>query len=27
MSAKSSGYCELWTLSMWTCDFYELVIL
>jgi hypothetical protein len=27
MSARSSGYCELWTLSMWTCDFYELVIL
>jgi hypothetical protein len=27
MSAKSSGYCELWTLSLWTCDLYELVIL
>jgi hypothetical protein len=27
MSTKSSGYCELWTLSMWTCDLYELVIL
>jgi hypothetical protein len=27
MSAKSSGYCELWTLSLWTCDLHELVIL
>jgi hypothetical protein len=27
MSARSSGYCELWTLSLWTCDLYELVIL
>ena len=27
MSAKSSGYCELWALSLWTCDLYELVIL
>jgi hypothetical protein len=26
MSAKSSEYCELWTLSLRTCDFYELVI-
>ena len=27
MSARSSGYYELWTLSLWTCDLYELVIL
>jgi hypothetical protein len=27
MSTKSSGYCELWTLSLWTCDLYELIIL
>jgi hypothetical protein len=27
MSARSSGYCEVWTLSLWTCDLYELVIL